>query len=181
MFLVQVFPWSFNHKVGLIGDAAHAIVPFYGQGMNCGFEDCAELNRLIEKHDHDWDAIFPAYENARKPNGDAIAELKFRTDQINDIIKSMVVQDFGGGKIGIISYASQDPIEKTLRSFGVDLKSATGLELVRRLVPMADVLIENSGTGVMDRLGLGYDDVKALNPLTLGREFVRGLPIFYLN
>jgi crotonobetainyl-CoA:carnitine CoA-transferase CaiB-like acyl-CoA transferase len=50
------------------------------------------------------------------------------------------------------------------RSFGVDLKSATGLELVRRLVPVADVVIENSGTGVMDRLGLGYDDVKALNP-----------------
>ena len=78
LFLVQVFPWSFNNRVGLIGDAAHAIVPFYGQGMNCGFEDCAELNRLIGKYDHDWDAIFPAYENARKPNGDAIAELSKR-------------------------------------------------------------------------------------------------------
>ncbi|MEL7187239.1 MAG: NAD(P)/FAD-dependent oxidoreductase [Pseudomonadota bacterium] len=78
LFLVQVFPWSFNHKVGLIGDAAHAIVPFYGQGMNCGFEDCAELNRLIETYDHDWQQIFPAYENARKPNGDAIAELSKR-------------------------------------------------------------------------------------------------------
>ena len=78
LFLVQVFPWSFNRKVGLIGDAAHAIVPFYGQGMNCGFEDCAELNRLIALHDHDWDAIFPAYEDARKPNGDAIAELSKR-------------------------------------------------------------------------------------------------------
>jgi len=78
LFLVQVFPWSFRKKVGLIGDAAHAIVPFYGQGMNCGFEDCAELNALIEKHDHDWQQIFPAYENARKPNGDAIAELSKR-------------------------------------------------------------------------------------------------------
>ncbi len=78
LFLVQVFPWSFNNKVGLIGDAAHAIVPFYGQGMNCGFEDCAELNRLIATHDHDWTKIFPAYENARKPNGDAIAELSKR-------------------------------------------------------------------------------------------------------
>lgn len=78
LFLVQVFPWSFNQKVGLIGDAAHAIVPFYGQGMNCGFEDCAELDALITKHDHDWDRIFSAYEIARKPNGDAIAELSKR-------------------------------------------------------------------------------------------------------
>ena len=78
LFLVQVFPWSFNRKVALIGDAAHAIVPFYGQGMNCGFEDCAELHALIDHYDHDWDQIFPAYENARKPNGDAIAELSKR-------------------------------------------------------------------------------------------------------
>lgn len=78
LFLVQVFPWSFNRKIGLIGDAAHAIVPFYGQGMNCGFEDCAELDALISKYDHDWKHIFPAYENARKPNGDAIAELSKR-------------------------------------------------------------------------------------------------------
>jgi len=78
LFLVQVFPWSFNCKVGLIGDAAHAIVPFYGQGMNCGFEDCAELDLLITKLNHDWDQIFPAYEDARKPNGDAIAELSKR-------------------------------------------------------------------------------------------------------
>jgi len=78
LFLVQVSPWSFNRKVGLIGDAAHAIVPFYGQGMNCGFEDCAELDVLIGRHDHDWDKIFPAYEDARKPNADAIAELSKR-------------------------------------------------------------------------------------------------------
>ncbi|MGI9221597.1 MAG: FAD-dependent oxidoreductase [Woeseiaceae bacterium] len=78
LFLVQVFPWSFNQRIGLIGDAAHAIVPFYGQGMNCGFEDCAELNALIARHDHNWQEIFPAYENARKPNGDAIAELSKR-------------------------------------------------------------------------------------------------------
>ena len=78
LFLVQVFPWSFNRKIGLIGDAAHAIVPFYGQGMNCGFEDCAEIDTLITQYDHDWEQIFPAYENARKPNGDAIAELSKR-------------------------------------------------------------------------------------------------------
>jgi len=78
LFLVQVFPWTINRKVALIGDAAHAIVPFYGQGMNCGFEDCRVLNELIHSCDHDWERIFPAYEQARKPNGDAIAELSKR-------------------------------------------------------------------------------------------------------
>lgn len=61
------------------------------------------------------------FEREAEVTGSTSAELKFRTEQINDIIKSMVLQDFGGGKIGIISYASRDPIEKTLRSFGVDL------------------------------------------------------------
>ena len=59
----------------MIGDAAHAIVPFYGQGMNCGFEDCVELNDLINKHNHQWDKIMPAYQLQRKPNSDAIAQL----------------------------------------------------------------------------------------------------------
>ena len=54
-------------------------------------------------------------------SGNVTAELAFRTDQINDILKSLVVQDFGGGTIGAVSYASRDPIEKTLRSFGVDI------------------------------------------------------------
>ncbi len=72
---VKCFPWTFDNKVGLIGDAAHAIVPFYGQGMNCGFEDCVVLNDLIGKHKEDWNKIFPEYEALRKPDGDAIADL----------------------------------------------------------------------------------------------------------
>ncbi len=51
----------------------------------------------------------------------ATAELSFRAQQINDIIKSLVIQDFDGGRVGVVSYASHDPLEKTLRSFGVDL------------------------------------------------------------
>ena len=59
----------------MIGDAAHAIVPFYGQGMNCGFEDCVELDGLITKHGHDWNKIMPEYQEIRKANSDAIADL----------------------------------------------------------------------------------------------------------
>jgi kynurenine 3-monooxygenase len=72
---VKCFPWTYKNHALLIGDAAHAIVPFYGQGMNCGFEDCVELDELIRKYDHNWKEIMPAYEKQRKPNGDAIADL----------------------------------------------------------------------------------------------------------
>ena len=72
---VKCFPWIRDEKFALIGDAAHAIVPFYGQGMNCGFEDCRILNELIDKHDSDWKAILHEYQIQRKPDADAIADL----------------------------------------------------------------------------------------------------------
>jgi len=72
---VKCFPWTFVNKIALIGDAAHAIVPFYGQGMNCGFEDCVVLDELITKHNENWETIFPEYQTLRKPDGDAIADL----------------------------------------------------------------------------------------------------------
>ena len=72
---VKCFPWIREDKFALIGDAAHAIVPFFGQGMNCGFEDCSVLNSLIEKHPDDWDKILTEYQQQRKPDADAIADL----------------------------------------------------------------------------------------------------------
>ncbi|MBU0641150.1 MAG: DUF4139 domain-containing protein [Planctomycetes bacterium] len=61
------------------------------------------------------------FERETTVTGTATGELRFRTDQINDILKSLVVQDFDGGSVGTVGYASRDPIEKTLSSFGVDL------------------------------------------------------------
>ncbi|HTL80708.1 MAG TPA: NAD(P)/FAD-dependent oxidoreductase [Bacteroidia bacterium] len=72
---VKCYPWTFDDKLALIGDAAHAIVPFYGQGMNCGFEDCTVLNSLIDKHKENWHAIMEEYQQLRKPDGDAVADL----------------------------------------------------------------------------------------------------------
>jgi kynurenine 3-monooxygenase len=72
---VKCFPWIREDKFALIGDAAHAIVPFFGQGMNCGFEDCSVLNALIEKHQENWTAILQEYQQLRKPDADAIADL----------------------------------------------------------------------------------------------------------
>lgn len=72
---VKCFPWIREERFCLIGDAAHAIVPFFGQGMNAGFEDCSVLNGLIEEYDHNWEAILPQFQELRKPDADAIADL----------------------------------------------------------------------------------------------------------
>ncbi|HEY6324001.1 MAG TPA: NAD(P)/FAD-dependent oxidoreductase [Thermoanaerobaculia bacterium] len=74
MITVRCFPWTCNGRVGLIGDAAHAIVPSYGQGANSGFEDCSVLADCLGSH-ASWPQALAAYERQRKPNADAIAEL----------------------------------------------------------------------------------------------------------
>ncbi|MER3373485.1 MAG: NAD(P)/FAD-dependent oxidoreductase [Allomuricauda sp.] len=78
MVTMKCYPWTYWDKVALVGDSAHAIVPFYGQGMNAGFEDIYVLNELMETHGDDWETIFRQYQEKRKPNADAIAELSYR-------------------------------------------------------------------------------------------------------
>ncbi|TLF41559.1 FAD-dependent oxidoreductase [Maribacter aurantiacus] len=78
MVTMKCFPWTYWDKVALVGDSAHAIVPFYGQGMNAGFEDIYVLNELIRTNGDDWETIFRNYQEVRKPNADAIAELSYR-------------------------------------------------------------------------------------------------------
>ena len=75
LVIVKCFPWSYKDKFLLLGDSAHAIVPFYGQGMNCGFEDCRIFDELMENFDGDWRKLFHETELERKPNADAIADL----------------------------------------------------------------------------------------------------------
>ena len=78
MVTIKCFPWSYWEKVTLVGDSAHAIVPFYGQGMNAGFEDILVLSQKMKEHGDDWERIFEEYQKSRKPNTDAIAELSYR-------------------------------------------------------------------------------------------------------
>lgn len=74
MVTIRCSPWSFRDRVALIGDAAHAIVPSYGQGANSGFEDCSVLYDCLREHDS-WRAAFLEYEERRRPNAQAIADL----------------------------------------------------------------------------------------------------------
>jgi kynurenine 3-monooxygenase len=72
---IKCYPWVRENKFALIGDAAHAIVPFFGQGMNCGFEDCRILDELVDEYDDDWKTILHEFQRSRKPDTDAIADL----------------------------------------------------------------------------------------------------------
>tara|TARA_R110002049_G_scaffold993_11_gene7275 strand:- start:59704 stop:61116 length:1413 start_codon:yes stop_codon:yes gene_type:complete len=72
---IKCNPWHYKSNTLLLGDAAHAIVPFYGQGMNASFEDVVVLDELINKHNGKWDTIFKIFSKTRKKNTDAIADL----------------------------------------------------------------------------------------------------------
>lgn len=67
--------WHFQDKALIMGDASHGIVPFHGQGMNAGFEDCSELIRLLDMHQDRWDKVLPRFEEIRIPNANAIADM----------------------------------------------------------------------------------------------------------
>jgi kynurenine 3-monooxygenase len=87
--------WHLNGNLLLLGDAAHAIVPFHGQGMNCAFEDCAELIRMMDEHHH-WTGLFEAFEHERRPNTDAIAKLALENYQ--EMREAVLDPDYRAGR-----------------------------------------------------------------------------------
>lgn len=72
---IKCAPWSYQDKTLLIGDSSHAIVPFYGQGMNASFEDVFVFDEILNKDLGDWKSVFKAYQKARKHDTDSIADL----------------------------------------------------------------------------------------------------------
>jgi len=100
LFLVSVDPWVINNKIALIGDAAHAMVPFSGQGLNCSFEDCLALAKIIKSCHGDLTKALPIYYQQRKINADAISKLSqsyfkeiSRTNDSSDELLSRKIAD----------------------------------------------------------------------------------------
>jgi len=89
LLTIRCNPWTYNDKFLLLGDASHAIVPFYGQGMNSGFEDCTVLDEMVSAMDEDWPSILKQFNTTRIPDANAIADLALRNfvemrDQVGD-------------------------------------------------------------------------------------------------
>ena len=82
-------PWHLGDKALLIGDAAHAVAPFFGQGMNASFQDCSTLAKLMDQSENDWNTIFNAFSSTQVENGHAIADMALENylemrDHVND-------------------------------------------------------------------------------------------------
>jgi kynurenine 3-monooxygenase len=75
MLTLKCQPWSWKGKALLLGDAAHAVLPSYGQGANASFEDCQRLDNIVEQHGSAWQKVFELFEGERRPNTDALADL----------------------------------------------------------------------------------------------------------
>jgi kynurenine 3-monooxygenase len=90
---VRTSRWHHKGSILLIGDAAHSVVPFYGQGMNAAFEDCAALDRLIDRRGTgDWHALFAEFQSLRKPNTDVLAQLSIENfHELRDTVRRPIV------------------------------------------------------------------------------------------
>jgi kynurenine 3-monooxygenase len=75
MVTIRCYPWAAEGKSLLLGDAAHAIVPFFGQGLNCAFEDCTLIIEYLDHYGPDWPRVFADFQQMRKPDTDAIADM----------------------------------------------------------------------------------------------------------
>ncbi len=125
---VRCYPWT-KGKFLLIGDAAHAIVPFYGQGMNAGFEDCTVLTNILDRTDGDWAKTLSEFQRERKIDTDAIADLALRNfvemrDSVADkeflnrkAIEKELHKRFGRGWLPLYSMVTFDdmPYSEALR------------------------------------------------------------------
>ena len=148
---IRCQPWQ-RGKTLLLGDAAHAIVPFFGQGLNAGFEDCRVLIELLNEVDGDWSRALPRFEQARKENADAIATLALEN--------FVEMRD----KVSQPAFQLRKKVEAALARAAPELVTPSyTLVTFRPLVPYAEALRKSRAQDVvLDRLLADADVVAAV-------------------
>ncbi len=96
MSRIDCKPWFIAGQGVLLGDAAHGIIPFFGQGMNSAFEDCRILNTLLDEYDENWQQVLPMFYHLRKPNTDAVA--KMSEDNFHEVQEAVCSAQFNNKK-----------------------------------------------------------------------------------
>ncbi len=141
MLTVRCRPWSRHGNVVLLGDAAHSILPSYGQGANAGFEDVAVLDRCLERFGDDWNAAFSEYEQLRRPNMDVMADLCVEHfHELND-------------RVGDPRFLLRKAVERRLQELYPDRFSPLYATVAFTCTPYAEaVRLDRAQRAVVDRL-----------------------------
>jgi kynurenine 3-monooxygenase len=155
---VRCRPWHRDGRAVLIGDAAHAIVPFFGQGMNSGFEDCRVLDDLLDRHgDGNWPAVFPEVTRLRKPNADAIAAMAL--DNFEEMSDRVGDERFLLRKA--VEHRLEEIAPRTYRSrYSMVMYSHIPFELCRRAGEVQQAILDELCAG-LDRAA-DLDEARAL-------------------
>jgi kynurenine 3-monooxygenase len=162
---VRCHPWHLDGRLLLLGDAAHAIVPFHGQGMNCAFEDCLELDRCFAAAGGDWEQALATFSARRKPNADAIADMALE----NYVEMRDSVRDPGF----LLRQRVAFELEKR---FPERFARRYGLVMFRADVPYAEA--QHRGRvqeQILQELTAGIDDAAAVDYARAGRLIERRL------
>jgi kynurenine 3-monooxygenase len=167
---VRCRPWHHDGRVLLMGDAAHAVVPFFGQGMNCGFEDCRVLDELLDEHGDDWARAAEAYTEARKPNGDAIAAMA-----LDNFVE---MRDRVGDPAFLLRKEVEHRLEEAIPR---EYRSRYSMVMYGKRIPYS--VAREAGRiqqGILDDLCEGLDSAAALD-LERARALIRGRLAPYLE
>jgi len=157
---IRAYPWHYKDQVFLIGDAAHGVVPFFGQGMNCGFEDCAELIHIVDEYGHNFSKILPIYTKKRFENGKAIADMA-----IENFIEMKE-------KVADSRFLLRKKVEKILEQrFPKQYKSRYGLVMYTSTPYHKAKKIGEIQNQILDSLLSGVHSVDELN-LNLAKELI---------
>ena len=126
---IKCYPWQAFGKGLIMGDASHAIVPFYGQGMNASLEDVRVFDEVLEEYGNDWEKVFTVFQDRRKANADAIADLAIDNfyemrDHVDDVafmrkrqIEMQLEQQFPDyySKYSLVTFQPNLPYEQAMK------------------------------------------------------------------
>jgi kynurenine 3-monooxygenase len=165
---VRCAPWTAAGRMLLVGDAAHAIVPFFGQGMNCGFEDCTVLDGLLDGPAPRWPDVLDEFDRRRKPDADAIAEMA-----LDNFVE---MRDRVGDPAFLLKKAIERRIE---REFPGEYRSRYALVVFSRVPYALAREAGRVGSEILDELAANLSDPAQVDlGLAHARIRERLLPLF---
>ena len=152
LLTIKCNPWHVEDKSLLLGDAAHAMVPFFGQGMNCAFEDCEIFNQCLDNFEGDWKSLFNEVENKRKIHTDAISDMA--------VENFIVMRDRVTDPLFLLEKEIEHVLEKNFPEHFIPLYSMVTFRRIPYAIAMQRGKIQE---GILQKLSEGINTIDELD------------------